>query len=94
MGRPVQAELSAETGLDVALDALVDLANGKRTKQVRKQYIRQENLMTRNVGLDGSRADAVLQYFAKNRGNLEKVSSSGIFPRAARGKLCEFWRIF
>lgn len=32
LGRPVQVELSAETGLDVALDALVDLANGKRAK--------------------------------------------------------------
>lgn len=30
----MQAELSAETGLDVALDALVDLANGKGTKQI------------------------------------------------------------
>lgn len=29
LGKPVQAELSAETGLDVALDALVDLGNGK-----------------------------------------------------------------
>lgn len=39
MGRPVQAELSAETGLDVALDALVDLANGKGTKQMHKEYL-------------------------------------------------------
>jgi len=29
LGKPVQAELSAETGVDVALDALVDLGNGK-----------------------------------------------------------------
>lgn len=29
LGKPVQTELSAETGLDVALDAFVDLANGK-----------------------------------------------------------------
>jgi len=29
LGRPVQTELAAETGLDVALDALFDLANGK-----------------------------------------------------------------
>lgn len=29
LGKPVQAELSVETGLDVALDALLDLANGK-----------------------------------------------------------------
>lgn len=30
LGKPVQVELSAETGLDVALDALVDLGNGKK----------------------------------------------------------------
>lgn len=29
LGKPVQTELSVETGLDVALDALVDLTNGK-----------------------------------------------------------------
>lgn len=28
LGKPVQEELSAETGLDVALDALLDVANG------------------------------------------------------------------
>ena len=27
LGRPVQAELSAETGLDIALNTLMDLAN-------------------------------------------------------------------
>lgn len=37
LGKPVQAELSAETGLDVALDALVDLANGKRIKRETKK---------------------------------------------------------
>ena len=29
LGKPVQAEFSTETGLDVALDALIDLGNGK-----------------------------------------------------------------
>lgn len=31
LGKPVQNELSTETGLDNALNMLVDLANGKRT---------------------------------------------------------------
>ena len=29
LGKPVQIELASETGLDVALDALLDVANGK-----------------------------------------------------------------
>lgn len=45
MGKPVQAELSAETELDVALDGLVDLANGKRikTKNKKKRNEKEDN---------------------------------------------------
>lgn len=31
LGKPVQTELAFETGIDVALDALLDVANGEKS---------------------------------------------------------------
>nr|XP_012221572.1 PREDICTED: prominin-1-A isoform X1 [Linepithema humile] len=55
LGRPVQAELSAETGLDVALDALVDLANATQELSARTESLLREGERAHELGLELSR---------------------------------------
>ncbi|TGZ51630.1 Prominin-2 [Temnothorax longispinosus] len=55
LGKPVQAELSAETGLDVALDALVDLGNATQELSVRTESLLREGERAHELGLELSR---------------------------------------
>ncbi|XP_036142411.1 prominin-1-A [Monomorium pharaonis] len=55
LGKPVQAELSAETGLDVALDALVDLGNATQELSARTESLLREGERARELGLELSR---------------------------------------
>ncbi|XP_032680110.1 prominin-1-A isoform X2 [Odontomachus brunneus] len=55
LGRPVQAELSAETGLDVALDALVDLANATQELSARVESLLREGEKAHELGSELSR---------------------------------------
>lgn len=47
LGKPVQSELAAETGLDVALDALVDVGNSKLMFKIinKKMYQNESNFI-------------------------------------------------
>ncbi|XP_039314919.1 prominin-2 isoform X2 [Solenopsis invicta] len=55
LGKPVQAELLAETGLDVALDALVDLGNATQELSARTESLLREGERARELGLELSR---------------------------------------
>ncbi|CAL1674008.1 unnamed protein product [Lasius platythorax] len=55
LGKPVQTELSAETGLDVALDAFVDLANATQELSARTESLLREGEKARELGLELSR---------------------------------------
>ncbi|KAL0129913.1 hypothetical protein PUN28_001873 [Cardiocondyla obscurior] len=55
LGKPVQAELSAETGLDVALDALVDLGNATQELSARTESLLREGERAHELGLELSR---------------------------------------
>ncbi|KAL6262760.1 hypothetical protein P5V15_005550 [Pogonomyrmex californicus] len=55
LGKPVQAELSAETGLDVALDALVDLGNATQELSARAESLLREGERAHELGLELSR---------------------------------------
>ncbi|XP_014485787.1 PREDICTED: prominin-1-A [Dinoponera quadriceps] len=55
LGGPVQAELSAETGLDVALDALVDLANATQELSARVESLLREGEKVQELGSELSR---------------------------------------
>ncbi|XP_011878779.1 PREDICTED: prominin-1-A isoform X2 [Vollenhovia emeryi] len=55
LGKPVQAELSAETGLDVALDALVDLGNATQELSARTESLLRESERAHELGLELSR---------------------------------------
>ncbi|XP_012287538.2 prominin-1-A [Orussus abietinus] len=50
LGKPVQAELAAETGLDVALDALLDVANATRELSQRAEALLQEGQRAKDLG--------------------------------------------
>ncbi|KAG7190534.1 hypothetical protein KM043_006635 [Ampulex compressa] len=50
LGKPVQAELSSETGLDVALDALLDLANASQGLSARAESVLKEAERARDLG--------------------------------------------
>ncbi|KYM95019.1 Prominin-1-A [Cyphomyrmex costatus] len=55
LGEPVQAELSAETGLDVALDALVDLGNATQELSAKTESLLREGEQAHELGLELSR---------------------------------------
>ncbi|KAG5335958.1 PROM2 protein, partial [Acromyrmex heyeri] len=55
LGEPVQAELSTETGLDVALDALVDLANATQELSAKTESLLREGERAHELGLELSR---------------------------------------
>ncbi|XP_020292745.1 prominin-1-A isoform X2 [Pseudomyrmex gracilis] len=55
LGKPVQTELSVETGLDVALDALVDLANATQELSARAESLLKEGKRAHELGLELSR---------------------------------------
>ncbi|XP_025159405.1 prominin-1-A [Harpegnathos saltator] len=55
LGKPVQAELSAETGLDVALDAFVDLANATQELSAGVESLLREGEKARELGSELSR---------------------------------------
>ncbi|EFN69327.1 Prominin-2 [Camponotus floridanus] len=55
LGKPVQIELSVETGLDVALDALVDLANATQELSARTESLLREGEKAHELGLELSR---------------------------------------
>ncbi|XP_050448985.1 prominin-1-A isoform X3 [Cataglyphis hispanica] len=55
LGKPVQTELSTETGLDVALDALVDLANATQELSARTESLLREGEKAHELGLELSR---------------------------------------
>ncbi|GAB1867394.1 Prominin-1-A isoform X1 [Camponotus japonicus] len=55
LGKPVQTELSVETGLDVALDALVDLANATQELSARTESLLREGEKAHELGLELSR---------------------------------------
>ncbi|XP_019889051.1 prominin-1-A [Ooceraea biroi] len=55
LGKPVQTELAAETGLDVALDALIDLANATQELSSRAESLLKEGERAHKLGLELSR---------------------------------------
>ncbi|KAK2584074.1 hypothetical protein KPH14_006520 [Odynerus spinipes] len=55
LGKPVQAELAVETGLDVALDALMDLANASQELSSRAESLLKEGERARDLGTQLSR---------------------------------------
>ncbi|XP_072759518.1 prominin-1-A [Anoplolepis gracilipes] len=55
LGKPVQTELSAETGLDVALDALIDLTNATQELSARTESLLKEGEKAHELGLELSR---------------------------------------
>ncbi|XP_066598795.1 prominin-1-like [Prorops nasuta] len=55
LGKPVQAELSSETGLDVALDALLDIANGTQELSSKAESLLKEGERARDLGTQLSR---------------------------------------
>ncbi|KYN39478.1 Prominin-2, partial [Trachymyrmex septentrionalis] len=55
LGKPVQAELSTETGLDVALDALVDLGNATQELSAKTESLLREGERAHELGLELSR---------------------------------------
>ncbi|XP_015173721.1 PREDICTED: prominin-1-A isoform X1 [Polistes dominula] len=50
LGKPVQGELALETGLDVALDALMDLANASQELSKRAESLLKEGERARDLG--------------------------------------------
>ncbi|XP_043473897.1 prominin-1-A [Leptopilina heterotoma] len=55
LGKPVQKELASETGLDVALDALLDVANATHELSTRTATLLKEGERARNLGIELSR---------------------------------------
>ncbi|KYM88881.1 Prominin-2 [Atta colombica] len=55
LGKPVQAEFSTETGLDVALDALVDLGNATQELSAKTESLLKEGKRAHELGLELSR---------------------------------------
>ncbi|XP_051157182.1 prominin-2 isoform X2 [Leptopilina boulardi] len=55
LGKPVQKELAYETGLDVALDALLDVANATHELSTRTATLLKEGERARNLGIELSR---------------------------------------
>ncbi|KAI4480248.1 hypothetical protein M0804_010246 [Polistes exclamans] len=52
LGKPVQGELASETGLDVALDALMDLANASQELSNRAESLLKEGEKARDLGIE------------------------------------------
>ncbi|XP_047352347.1 prominin-1-A isoform X1 [Vespa velutina] len=61
LGKPVQAELSVETGLDVALDALMDLANASQELSSRAESLLKEGERARDLGTQLNRETDVIR---------------------------------
>ncbi|KAL2726988.1 prominin-1-A [Vespula squamosa] len=61
LGKPVQAELSVETGLDVALDALMDLANASQELSSRAESLLKEGERARDLGAQLNRETDVIR---------------------------------
>ncbi|XP_035722001.1 prominin-1-A-like isoform X1 [Vespa mandarinia] len=61
LGKPVQAELSVETGLDVALDALMDLANASQELSNRAESLLKEGERARDLGTQLNRETDVIR---------------------------------
>ncbi|KAH0956271.1 hypothetical protein HN011_005395 [Eciton burchellii] len=87
LGRPVQSELASETGLDVALDALFDLANATHELSSRAESLLEEGERAHKLGLelsretDGIRRDlegAVRACSGPDRSLCAIIDSSGI----------------
>ncbi|CAL7945606.1 unnamed protein product [Xylocopa violacea] len=55
LGKPIQSELSSETGLDIALDALVDVLNVSQTVSSNVESLLKEGESIRNMGKHLSR---------------------------------------
>ncbi|XP_076751251.1 prominin [Xylocopa sonorina] len=55
LGKPIQSELSSETGLDIALDALVDVLNVTQTVSSNVESLLKEGESIRNMGKQLSR---------------------------------------
>ncbi|XP_076678629.1 prominin isoform X1 [Andrena cerasifolii] len=87
LGRPVQAELSAETGLDIALNTLMDLANNSQALSKQVESLLSDGEKAHNLGkllnleiedLRRNLKDALNACTGQDRSLCNTVDSSGL----------------